>query len=515
MPPKRLDEAGIELDDPPGAENTREVPKGSKGANDSGTATQRPNFERLPSPTEAVAAVGPLTLGEVLASTEDAYPILEIALYELDRLEGKTLEATGKFDTKLAGNTMNYPLGFYQYYRGGMGVYQPLFRGGSVYGGYKVGVGDFPSWYGYQQTNDGGEFRGGFNLPVMQGRPIDERRRKLFTASLDRAQQEPVIETQLIAITASAAETYWMWVAAGRMIQIEEQLLDLAERRVQQIDARVREGDLPNVERLNNGRFIASRRSSVVKAVRKLEMVSYKLSLFLRDAEGNPVVPPRERLPSSWPTPSKIDAQQLENDVLAALAARPEFTELQLEREKLEVDLRYAQNLVLPKLDAVLEAAKDVGGPTPKDDKSPFQLEAGLVAEVPLQRRIALGKVAANEAKLRQVRVKQEFLSDKVRVQVQDAVSAVNRAVERIEQETENLRLSQESMEVGERLFAAGDINTIELNIYETAAAAAGLLLVDAQLDYHLAITAYRAARAESQGLEPLRQMGDDAPQEE
>ena len=60
------------------------------------------------------------------------------------------------------------------------------------------------------------------------------------------------------------------------------------------------------------------------------------------------------------------------------------------------MELEEAENLLLPRFDARLEASKDVGGPADeKGDKTPFELEAGLWSQVPLKRRQARGKSVA------------------------------------------------------------------------------------------------------------------------
>ncbi len=66
----------------------------------------------------------------------------------------------------------------------------------------------------------------------------------------------------------------------------------------------------------------------------------------------------------------------------------PELNRIRLEQQKTNVQLNYAKNLTLPDLEGSLYASQDVGArASSKGDKSPFELEAGLYLEVPLQRR--------------------------------------------------------------------------------------------------------------------------------
>ena len=200
-------------------------------------------------------------------------------------------------------------------------------------------------------------------------------------------------------------------------------------------------------------------------------------------------------LPGGFPDANRINPDAVEADIERSLAARPEIRELDVQREQVNVELCRAKNEILPTVDAFATASQDVGGPSSsKRDKSPFELEVGVLAEVPLQRRKALGRVQAAEAKLAQIAAKRRFVVDKIRTQVQDAVSALNRAYQSIERSEENFELSQESVDLGQASFAEGDIDIIELNIRETALAEAALLLIDARFTYFAALADYRAS---------------------
>ena len=165
--------------------------------------------------------------------------------------------------------------------------------------------------------------------------------------------------------------------------------------------------------------------------------------------------------------------------------------------ERVRIDLEKAQNSLLPKLDAVLLASKDIGGPaSPKRDKSPFELEAGLYGELPVQRREARGKIQSARGKLAQLRAKREFVVNKITAEVQDALSALRAAAGRTERAETNLRLARETRQLGRDQFNAGDIDLIDLNIYEQAVTDAQFQRIAAQADFFIAVADYRAALA-------------------
>ncbi len=460
-----------------------------------------PAAEELPLPPR-LAETGPVHLEQVVASVLQSYPLLQAAVRERQVQDGNLLAAWGSFDLQLKAFGIAAPEGYYENYRSGFALNQPLMDGGYAYGGYKIGRGDFQPWFKERETNDGGEFAIGLGTPLLQGRAIDKRRTQLFQAEIDRDVVEPAVESSVLEFVRVASIAYWNWVASGQAFEARQQLQRLAEMRVDQINERVDAGDLPRIARINNDQLIAVRETKVIEAERKLQTAAITLSLFLRDAAGVPIVAPAELLPRQFPDHTLPDPAQIDADIAAALATRPELVELDLMIERVNFDLANAQNMMLPKLDAQLLASKDVGGPaSPVRNKSPFELEAGLYGELPLQRRQARGKVTAAEGKLAQLRVKREFLTNKITAEVQKAVTALVAESGRIDRSRTNLRLARETLTLARVQFDVGDIDLLALNLYEEAVMEARFLLIAAQADYFAALADYRAALA----LNPTR----------
>jgi outer membrane protein TolC len=456
--------------------------------------------EELPRPPDLLAS-GPIDLPRVIQSVIDSYPLLRVAAQERAIRDGKVLSSWGEFDLELKAFGTAAPEGFYQNYRNGLSLTKPMFNGGYAYGGYKIGRGDFQPWYKERETNDGGEFSIGLGTPLLQGRAIDKRRAELFQAEIDRQAAEPIVETSVLEFVREASVSYWVWVASGQALAARQQLQQLAEQRVEQINRRVDEGDLPRIALINNNQLIASRETKVIEAQRKLDFAAIYLSLFLRDSSGAPIVAPPDLLPPSFPNHTVPSPEQIDADIALAMATRPELVELDLMMERVQIELANAENMLLPKLNAQVLASKDVGKPTSLSDKTPFELEAGLYGEVPLQRREARGKVLSAQAKLSQLRAKREFQMNKVAAEVQKAVASLVAESGRIDLAKTNLRLARETLDLARIQFDAQDIDVLALNLYEVAVMDAQLILIGAQADYFAALANYHAALA----LDPLR----------
>jgi outer membrane protein TolC len=447
-------------------------------------------LEAIPTPS--------LSLDEVLASVVNHYPLLRVALAEQQIAAGKEIASLGEFDTSLKGYSLAMPLGFYENYRSLVGLTQPMTdNGGFVFGGYKIADGFFQPWYGERETNEGGELSLGMQYSLWQNRGIDKRRAAFFQARLDRLATNPFVQAQWLEFSRTAAQTYWGWVAAGKAFQAQQRLLDLATMRVDQIAERIRVGDLERIADIDNRRLIASREAKLIETQRKFQESAIKLSLFLRSENGEPLLADLGRVPSDFPEVNPPTEQQLDADINQALTARPEIAELNFQIRRVQVELNQAQNMLQPKLDATVSAAQDVGGQTSsKGDKTPFELEAGLLAEVPLQRREAQGKIRSARGKLAQLAAKREFVANKTVAAVQDAYSALLAAAERIERTEINEQLARQSLEIGRQQYDAGDIDLIVLNIREEFVNDAELLIIQAEADFFSALAAYEALLA-------------------
>ncbi len=439
---------------------------------------------------------GVLSLEQVVASVYRSYPLLEAAFYARDIAQGDHIAAHGAFDLKVKGASQNGPMGFYETYRQSIGVEQPLFGGGMAFGGYRLGRGQFQPWYLERQTDKSGEFSTGIALPLARNVDIDSRRAQLWRTDLGRQLAEPEIQSQRIDFVRAASYAYWDWVAAGRAQQIAESLLTIAEDRNEAIRRKVEAGDTEPPVLQDNRRLIVSREAKVIDAQRKLQQSAIKLSLFLRDDTGRPLVPLPDNLPD-FPSAVEPDENALEADIQAALANRPELRALDLLRQQLEIDLAAARNELLPDVQAVVAASQDAGAAaTSKNDKSQLELEAGLYLDVPLQRRAARGKMTTVEGKLGQLSAKTRMTADKIAADVQAVYAALLAAYRQIERARESVELANRLAEIERRKFELGESDLLSVNLREQQAAEAQSTEVDALFDYFTATADYQAVLA-------------------
>ena len=355
-----------------------------------------------------------------------------------------------------------------------------------------------------QEQPDGGEFKVGASVPLLRNSDIDARRAELWRANYDTQIAQPEIRGQLIGFTLDASLAYWKWVAEGRKYFAERDWLALAETRNSQIEIRVKKGDLGKPELTDNQRAIAKRNAKVVDQLRKVQQAAIKLSLYLRNPDGTPLVPTLEQLPE-FPKPEEADASQVDGDIGIALTQRPDLEILRLVQQRLRVDLEEAANMGLPKLDAYLVAGQDVGEPTSsKRDKSRFEVDLGVMFDVPVQRRKATGKMQAVQAKIAQVNAKERFTIDKISAGILAAFTGITQAYEQLQQATRARELAEEMAQIERERFRLGESDLLKVALREQDSLDAVEGEVSAFLNYFASRSQYFAELGESHAQTPV-----------
>ncbi|KQO49918.1 multidrug transporter [Sphingomonas sp. Leaf257] len=459
-------------------------------------------IEAIPAPAP-VSRTGPLTLDEVLRSSARAAPQIIEALAKIRSAEGKAITADGAFDTVFEAEGRSRTLGYYDGTVASASANRPLSNnGGYVYGSYRVSRGTFPVYEDQNYTNRLGEVKVGALYSLLRDRLVDERRtrRTLASGDIDIARFER--EAVAIGVQRRAVDAYQNWVAAGLRLRAYRELLDLSLNRRGGLARQVELGARPDILLAENDQNVVRRRALVVRAEGDFQAAANALSLYYRDAEGDPVQVGPERLPGGAEALSGVAVAARQNFE----QRRPDLQVLLARIDQGSARLALAQNDLRPRFDLRGEMGKDVGpiglgGP----NRTPLEAAVGFRFSMPLQNRAAKGRMVEAQAEMDALSARSRFLRDQIAVEVEGITIGVD-AAEKLATIAEQERQLAERLAAAERRrFELGSSDFFLVNQREETANDARVRLIDAQARIAAARAELAAATADraALGLEP------------
>ncbi|HMV57726.1 MAG TPA: TolC family protein [Nitrospira sp.] len=455
------------------------LPEGSAKAEDAGKSKALPPI--------------PLSLNEIHAWIDRSHPLLKGAGTEKASARGKMLKALGAFEPILVNDTeierfidkstsktqsvgfndtlveARTPWGF----RGSAGVRQAI-------GDAKIP--DLSFGNGNQQV-----ILGGF-LPLLKGLMINPENAELQRSELADPRAEVKISQTRQDLFLAAASQFWDWVSAAKFVDVQRRALGVAEERLRQVEGRAKAGAVAPLDVVEAGQEVQRRREISIAAQRAVEQEQYKMSMFLWENQ-TPTTPQLERVPDFPPPAAAPTADIIKADKLQAKNDRPEIREVDIEAKVNNIDLELAKNNLLPSLD--LEAA-----PARAPEKFVLGLGYRFGAElrIPILQRRSRGEVMEAQAQADRLVLVQKYREQQVVVDVDNAVSAIERAKERVAAAAESLRMAK-TLEEGERFrFSLGATSVLFVNLRERNSVDSEMQLVRAKADYQKALALYQWA---------------------
>jgi outer membrane protein TolC len=445
-------------------------------------------------PSGAGAAVEPLELPDFLRQVQAYYPKLSAADAQRRTAAAKRLEKEGAFDPRFFGGSdvFRFPssdkpgaLKSFTSTEAGVEFLTPY--GIKVVTGGRINRGDVKS--PLSVTGDSGEYFVGVKVPLLGGAGINEKLAALRQSRLGEPLADADFELFRLEVLLKAAGSYWDWVAAGQRVDVALELLELAQVRAQAVAQRAESGDLPLIDVVEARQEVQRRSEGLHKAERELQKETFKLSLFLWDAEGRSTeLPSARRIPRVPPPAGELPEAEIEAGRAAALELRPELRALVASRKITQVSLDLARNQRLPAVELSLAPGVDTGS-----GGAGGTVKAGVSVGLPLRQRTAEGRI--EEARLKLEKLDLDFQLERQRVvtEVEDAVSAVRQAYRRYQAATQELELARRLEEAERERFALGDSTLFLVNQRERASGEAAVKAITLRAEYEQSVALFRA----------------------
>lgn len=438
-----------------------------------------------------------LGLDEVLTSSRFHAPQVLEALARVRGAQGKLLSAEGAFDTVFSAGA-DQRMGYYDGTEVGALVTKPLENtGGSVYGGYRISRGTFPIYENQNFTAEGGELKVGAVFALLRDRMIDDRRFGRLLAEGDIALADTERMMVAVGVQTRAIQAYNAWVVAGLRLKVYRDLLALARERQSGLKRQVEEGARPRIILTENEQNILRRQTLVAQSEQALAIAATTLSLYLRDADGRPVVVSPDRLPDNFGPPLPLPARPD-----AAIDKRPDVRMLDIRMRQASQRIALDRNSLLPKLDFKVEASNDFGGTGAGGSSfNGFDAKVGVTFSVPLEQRGARGRIAQTNAELDAFQQRRRFLEDQIEADISGLGIAVENTARLVTLASDEAARANDMAEAERRRFAAGASDFFLVNVREESAADAQVRRIDARFRQIVAHADLAAATADLDAL--------------
>jgi len=279
-------------------------------------------------------------------------------------------------------------------------------------------------------------------------------------------------QAKLAQLIQRITEAYWAVVFARENLTVQKKGVELADLLLKNAESRVRAGALPRVAVTEAQAERARREELVIISENDLGIARTNLRLTI-NFNPEKVFLPRQIEPSESPSvkPVPVDhAMSLEK----ALTRRPEILSAALTVQNQALQVRYAENQLLPRLDLKAGAGlTGIAGDLKPNSDNPFpgnysrsldrlgsgdlyNYSVGVVLQIPFANAQARSKFAQARIELEQARARQRDLVSQITLEAEKALSDAEANWKRIQSTQRARELAEENLRGQEKRFGVG-----------------------------------------------------------
>ena len=322
--------------------------------------------------------------------------------------------------------------------------------------------------------------------PLLRGFGFEVNRRFIRMAQHQEELSEHIFRYQASITVGGVIRLYTDLVSLNEDFKVKQQTLTTAQRLAEDNSNKVDQGTLAPVELTRAQAQVAAARQDLANAegfVRQQELILK--SVLVRDLASDQQIHDARIVPTDPLVVADAPPQTRDELVNIALQFRPDYLAAQSQLDISQIALKGSRNGLLPELDLVgnLANAGLAGAANPTVSSlggssstagilgyngaygsslaQVFQRDyptysIGLNLTLPLRNRAAQADAARDELMLRQTQVKTKQLENSVRVQVEDALIALQRTKSAYEASAETRKLQEQSLEIEQERFNVG-----------------------------------------------------------
>lgn len=317
-------------------------------------------------------------------------------------------------------------------------------------------------------------------------------------------------QTRLMQLIQRITEAYWGVVFARENLEVQKKGVELAQVLLTEAEAKARSGVVPPVNVVEAQAERARREEFVIAATNDLDIARKTLSLTIH-LNPQKTFLPRPIEPAESPSVQAEPVSQ-SSSLECAITTRPELLASLLTLENQTLQVRYAENQLLPRLD--LRAGAGLTGiagdlrpgaanPFPGDygraldrlgSADFYDYSVGVVLQVPLGNAQAKSDFARTRIELDQARARHRDLVSQITLEVARAVGDVKTNFERIQTTRLTHELAEENLRAQRQRFEVGLVTQTDVIDFQTRVLDAQVAQLRAIVDYNNALSRLRLA---------------------
>jgi outer membrane protein len=326
--------------------------------------------------------------------------------------------------------------------------------------------------------------------PLLQGFGWAVNRRFIRIAKNDQRIADYVFEQQLINTVAGVVRLYWDLVSLNEDVKVKRESLTLAQKLFEDNKSQVEVGTLAPLELKRAQAEVARSRQDLTNSETLLLQQELVIkNVLTRDGTGDQALRSARIVPLDRIEIPAQEATQPVQDLLAeAFRRRPDIAQARIQIDNSNISLKGSRNSLLPELDIVgnlqnngltgqantLPAAPSATGLPLVRNPDPFLIGGfgnalsqvfgrnfpnygiGLQLNIPLRNRTAQADVIRDELQVRQTEVRLRQLENQARLEVENALVAVERARASYGAAVETRQLQEEALGTERERYAVG-----------------------------------------------------------
>ena len=318
--------------------------------------------------------------------------------------------------------------------------------------------------------------------PLLRGFGKELNQRFIRIAKNSGRISDFVFQQQVISTVSGVVRLYYDLVSLNEDFLVKTQTLATAQRLYEDNRNKVEQGTLAPIELTRAQAQVAAARQDRINAegfVRQQELI-FK-NFLTRNATLDPLIHDARIVPTSPLVVQDQPTQTIDELVKLAIANRPEYQTAQLQIENANISLEGARNGLLPQLDLVGSMtntgfAGDANSLLPLPGPGAYlglgggagsnlgqilrrdypSATVSLNLTLPIHNRTAQADLARDEIQLRQTQIRARQLENQIRVEVEDALIALQRTRAAYDAAQETRRLQEQSLEIEHERFSSG-----------------------------------------------------------